>query len=141
MMNARFFRICAAALSAPLVVALAAGCPGTLTEEEKAIFQGGGTCPDVPAMLTAKCGTANCHAAGSATVDLASPNMESRLVSVAGTESCGSVILANPIDAAGSLIYAKLLDPPPCGLKMPLGGSMSDLEINCVKLWIESLDP
>ena len=113
-MNARFFRFCVATLGASLVVALAAGCPGTLTEEEKQIFQGGGACPDVPAMLAEKCGSANCHGSGSpSSVDLGSPNVESRIVSVAGTESCGSAILANPLDAAGSLIYAKLVDPPP----------------------------
>lgn len=118
----------------------AAGCPGTLTEEEKQMFQGGGACPDIPSLLAAKCGTAGCHPQGGA-LDLASPSVEARLVGKASSATCSGAVFANPADPEGSLLYKKLNDSPPCGSKMPLGASLSPLEINCIKDWIADLDP
>ncbi len=121
-------------------IVVASGCPGTLTEEEKKVFQGGGSCPDIPSLLTAKCGIAGCHPQGG-TLDLASPGVDTRLVGTAASMTCGSAVFANPADPEGSLLHKKLLDSPPCGTKMPLGASLSPLEIDCIKDWIGTLDP
>lgn len=120
-------------------IVVASGCPGTLTEEEKKMFQGGGSCPDIPSFLAAKCGTAGCHPQG-APLDLASAGVETRIVGQAPTVTCAGQIVANPADPEGSLIYKKLNDSPPCGSKMPLGSSLSPTEIDCIKTWIGTLE-
>jgi len=140
MHHARLLRSSVALFVVASWIVVASGCPGTLTEEEKKIFQGGGSCPDVPSLLTAKCGIAGCHPQGG-TLDLASSGIEARLVGKAASMACGSTVLANPADPAASLLYLKLEDSPPCGTKMPLGSSLSPLEISCIKDWIGTLDP
>jgi hypothetical protein len=140
MLQGRQLRAGVALFSIMSWIVCAAGCPGTLTEEEKAIFQGGGACPDVPSLLAAKCGTAGCHPQGSP-LDLASPNVETRLVGKASSPTCKGTVFAIPANPEGSLLYEKLKDSPPCGSKMPLGASLSPLEINCIKDWIGGLDP
>lgn len=142
MSHARLLRSIVALCAVFSWIVVAAGCPGTLTDEEKEMFQGGGVCPDVPSLLVSKCGTAGCHVEGASAagaLDLISPNVESRLVGVAGTAGCNSMPLVDPTDAANSLLYAKIVDPPPCGLKMPLGATLTTLEIDCIKTWIEGL--
>jgi hypothetical protein len=119
---------------------VASGCPGTLTEEEKKVFQGGGSCPDIPSFLVSKCGMAGCHPQGGLP-DLASPGVEARIVGKAGSATCGGATLANPSDPEGSLLYKKLQDSPPCGTKMPLGSSLAPFEIDCIRDWIGTLDP
>jgi hypothetical protein len=123
--------------------ALVAGCPGNLTDEEKAEFQGLGNCPDIPKLFAERCSSAGCHSMISpqANLDLISPNLEGRVVSVAATDNCKNAVLANPIDAEGSILYGKVTDTPPCGVRMPVGEPLSPSEIACVKRWIEGLDP
>jgi hypothetical protein len=125
------------AIASWLVVAF--GCPGTLTEEEKKMFQAGGNCPDIPSFLAAKCGTAGCHPQG-APLDLASAGVETRIVSQAASATCNGQVIANPADPEGSLLHRKLNDSPPCGSKMPLGASISPTEIDCIKAWIGTLE-
>ena len=141
MHHARLLRSSVAFVALASWIVVVSGCPGTLTEEEKKMFQGGGSCPDIPSLLTSKCGMAGCHPQGGTTVDLASPGVESRLVGKAATAACGGSVLANPADPAGSLLYKKLNDSPPCGSKMPLGSSLSPNDIDCIKTWIGELDP
>ena len=38
-----------------------------------------------------------------------------------------------------SLLYTKLLAQPPCGERMPNGGSVSDAQLSCVLAWIKSV--
>ena len=140
MPHARLLRSSAVLFVLASWILVVSGCPGTLTEEEKKIFQGGGSCPDVPSLLLAKCGIAGCHPQGG-TLDLASSGIETRLVGKAASMTCGGAVLANPADPAGSLLFKKLEDAPPCGTKMPLGSSLSPLEIDCIKAWIGTLDP
>lgn len=141
MHHARLLRSSVVLFLAASWIAVVSGCPGTLTEEEKKMFQGGGSCPDVPSLLTAKCGMAGCHPQGGTLVDLASPGVAARVVGKTSTPTCNGVVLANPADPEGSLLHKKLQDSPPCGSKMPLGASLSPLEIDCIKDWIGTLEP
>jgi hypothetical protein len=123
--------------------ALLAGCPGTLTDEEKAKFTGGGTtfeCEEIGPYLTKKCGTAGCHGATTpaSNLDLVSPGVEQRIANK--TAMCGG-LLANTNDPQSSSIYTKLLDPPPCGARMPfLQEKLPDEEIDCVLTWLEGIE-
>ena len=121
-------------------IVVASGCPGTLTDEEKKMFQGGGACPDVPSLLAAKCGTAGCHPQGG-TLDLASSGVEARLVGKAGSPTCSGATLADPANPTNSLLYKKINDSPPCGSKMPIGGTLTQLEVGCIEDWISGLEP
>ena len=38
-----------------------------------------------------------------------------------------------------SLLYTKLTAQPPCGVRMPSGGSVSDSELSCTLAWIKSV--
>jgi hypothetical protein len=140
MHHARLLRSSVAFVALASWIVVASGCPGTLTEEEKKMFQGGGSCPDIPSLLTAKCGLSGCHAQGS-TPDLGSAGVEARIVGKTSSPTCGGAVLANPAAPEESLLYKKLLDSPSCGSKMPIGATLSPLEIDCIKDWIGTLDP
>lgn len=140
MHHARLLRSSVAFVAVASWIVVTSGCPGTLTEEEKKMFQGGGSCPDVPSLLTAKCGLAGCHGPGSAP-DLGSPGVEARIVGKSASPTCGGAVLANPAAPEESLLYKKLQDSPSCGSRMPIGAPLSPLEIDCIRDWIGSLDP
>ena len=68
-------------------------------------------------------------------LDLVSPGLASRVVGVVA-KGC-SVMLADPADPEGSLIYQKLSPTPPCGAPMPLARPpLSRAEVACVLAWI-----
>lgn len=124
-----------------LLMTVFAGCPGTLDNKDQ-FLAGGANCPsDVPAFLAQKCGTANCHssAAPAAMLDLQSPGVEARVTDKTGAQCIGK--LANTSDPENSLLYTKLLDPPGCGLRMPIGAPLSAEEAICIAQWIETLTP
>jgi hypothetical protein len=96
-------------------------------------------CDEAPALLEAKCGNVGCHAdlqtAGD--VDLITEPLDSRLAEQEGTcDSTFKVVV--PGDAQASMLYLKLTAPP-CGGKMPIGGTLTDDEIKCVENWINGL--
>lgn len=127
-----------------------AGCPGTLADKElyEAALDGAGgptgadgaagPCGDVVARIfVPTCGGTGCHGARAPQqdLDLVSPGVASRVVGVAG-KGC-SVVLADPADPEGSLIYQKLLPIPPCGSPMPLARPpLSRADAACVLAWI-----
>ncbi len=139
-MRTRFQFILLASALGTSIALLSAGCPGTL-ENKEAFLAGSGNCPDMPAFLADKCGTANCHsgAAPAAMLDLKSPGVEARVADKPGAQCVGK--LANTSDPENSLLYTKLLDPPGCGLRMPIGAPLSAEESFCVAQWIETLTP
>lgn len=125
--------------------ALLAGCPGTLTDEEKAKFTGSGgptfECEAIGPYLEKKCGSAGCHGATTpaSNLDLVSPGVEERIADK--TAMCGG-LLVNTNDPQASVVYTKLLDPPPCGGRMPfLQEALPSEEIDCVLTWIEGIEP
>jgi hypothetical protein len=148
MRTERIARWTALGLSALLGLLALAGCPGTLKDKERFLPDGGGggaggaaACADVstvPAQIFAnKCGGNGCHGAMAPQqgLDLESPGVAARVVGVPAKECTG--ILADPQDPAGSVLYTKLLDTPPCGARMPFNlAKLSATEIACVKEWI-----
>jgi hypothetical protein len=129
-----------------------AGCPGTLADKElyEAALDGGrgpngldggadaGPCGDVVARIfVPTCGGTSCHGtdAPQQGLDLVSPGLASRVVGVAA-KGC-SVLLADPTNPEGSLIYQKLSPSPPCGAPMPLARPpLSRADADCVLAWI-----
>jgi hypothetical protein len=128
-----------------------AGCPGTLADKElyEAALDGAvpkgadggadaGPCGDVVARIfVPTCGGTSCHGAQAPQqdLDLVSPGVASRVVGVAA-KGC-SVLLADPADPEGSLIYQKLSPTPPCGAPMPLARPpLSRADAACVLAWI-----
>ncbi len=99
----------------------------------------GGACPDIPQFFAATCTASTCHNASDEAqgLNLQSPDVTSRLVSVMATEGPG--LLVDPSAPSASVLYLKLTASPPFGAQMPLGqkplpGAMTA----CVLDWIES---
>ena len=81
-----------------------------------------------------------CHGAGAQQVDLVSTGMESRVVGKNSSDKlmCAGRVLVS--DSGGpSLLVEKIMDQPPCGQRMPVGGTLSDMEIECVQDWVDSI--
>jgi hypothetical protein len=121
---------------------LLAGCPGKLREPERFLDGGagdGGTnCPDVPKEIFAKkCAGNSCHGGSTPALglDLVAPDVATRVV---GKDSMGCTgrPLADPSAPETSVLYIKVAPGDMCGSRMPLGNSLSDEEVDCVKSWI-----
>ena len=58
-----------------------------------------------------------------------------------GTPGCnaGAHKLIDKAQPEKSLLYTKLTAQPPCGVRMPSGGSVSDAELSCTLAWIKSV--
>jgi hypothetical protein len=138
-------------VSALSLVCLA--CPGTLQDPERFVHDAavdgptvdteagadGGGCPDVPTQIfAAKCGVAGCHSASSPQqgLDLASPNVGDRIT---GACAKGGGYLVDPTNPSSSVIYKKLMNPPPFGSQMPLGQPLDDATIACVLAYVSTL--
>jgi hypothetical protein len=138
---------------AALVVSLVglAGCPGTLGFDPNAGGNPDGSipmsCTTLDSVLT-KC-TASCHnPAGQATfadLDLMSDGVATRLVDVpattGGTGMCsgkGNLLDKTTLPATGILID-KIKGTQTCGGRMPLGGSLSSAETDCLQAWANGL--
>ena len=99
----------------------------------------GGACPDVPQFLAATCTASRCHSASDEAqgLDLQSPDVTSRLVSVMASEGPG--LLVDPSAPSASVLYLKLTASPPFGAQMPLGQKpLPQATTACVLDWIES---
>jgi len=129
----------------------ATGCPGTLTDKERFLIDGGadstgaldtggetGACGDVVTRIfQPQCGNSGCHGAVAPQqqLDLVSAGVAARVVGVNGTECSG--LLANPASPETSLLYTKLSAHPPCGAQMPLAAmALSSADMACVLAWI-----
>jgi hypothetical protein len=95
-------------------------------------------CGDVPTrVFLPSCAGNGCHSAAAPQqgLDLASPDVASRVVGVSG-KMC-LVVLADPTNPEGSLLYQKLAVKPPCGAQMPLARpALSAADAACVLKWI-----
>jgi hypothetical protein len=127
------------------------GCPGDLTDPGRfsGQFGGGGgggtggsdagTCPDVPMLFATTCTGSGCHNSASPVegLDLQSPGLYARLSGVKPMGGPG--LLIDPANPASSVVYLKLMSPPPFGSRMPLTGTpLSAADIACVLSWITS---
>jgi len=151
-MRTDFWRRLSRAALGCLVLA-ATACPGTLTDKERFLVDGGldatlpvdataetgsGVCGDVVMRIfKPQCGSSNCHGAQAPqqNLDLVSAGVAARVVGVNGTECSG--VLANPASPETSLLYTKLSVHPPCGAQMPLARTaLSSDDMACVLEWI-----
>lgn len=85
------------------------------------------------------CGLTGCHAKGSATIDLASAGVASRIVNQKSISMMckGRVYVSST--GQSSLLLDKLGASPPCGQRMPIGGMLSAADTKCLTDWVKSL--
>ncbi len=97
-------------------------------------------CAEACEIIETRCATAGCHSAMNpqGMLDLASPNIATRLKDKAGTTAgCTTEKLYVEGKPEESIIYGKLLNPPACGtIRMPVGLPLKDDEIACVLRWL-----
>jgi hypothetical protein len=102
-----------------------------------------GACGDVTTRIfVPTCGGTGCHSAKAPQqgLDLESAGVAARVVGISG-KMC-PVILADPANPAGSLMYQKLAVKPPCGAQMPLARpALSAADSACVLAWIAAQAP
>ena len=95
---------------------------------------------DFRGLLQTKCGNASCHGAPATNtgLDLTSSSLAMRLAGRKGASSCTDKLLVDTGNPEQSLLYLKVSGSS-CGVRMPLGGSLSASEQSCVLTWIEGL--
>jgi hypothetical protein len=149
-------------LASLALAAVLSGCPGSIDEEmfrssregstrtDATANEGGaGACPsgvnDVHRdLIVPKCATAGCHStmARAGALDLESANLGSRLIGVAATSAaCAprALVTVNGATVDG-VFFGRLLEAPPCGLRMPLGmPGLTAQEIECMKGYMRTL--
>lgn len=123
---------------------LVGGCPGSI--EDPAAFEQFPTCPgniDVERLFVSRCGSSICHGgAGGAPqggLDLTTPPVSNFLLTEAGEaeHSCGGMPLIDLQNPGNSYLLAKIEGPPAsCGDRMPLFGSLSRDEIQCIRSYV-----
>jgi hypothetical protein len=112
---------------------------GTATGKDAGATAAG--CPAACDLIKARCATAGCHAAtaSAAGLDLASAGLVMRLSGMtAHSAPCSGKTLLDPAMPDKSLLYAKLIDPPLCGARMPLGAALAATDIDCMRRWVAS---
>ncbi len=104
--------------------------------EGRATADAGGC--DFPQLMAARCASAGCHDASSkaANLDLASEGLRARLADTPGSAACPDHLQVDTENPENSLIYLKVTDAPPCGARMPYGGTLSDDEQACMLAWL-----
>ena len=123
-----------------------AGCPGSIPVEDRARFVGGNSCgialESVPStILVQRCATSACHDTSSRAggLDLASPNVASRLLGVQSATCTGHTLLVAG-DVSHSFFFQKLNPNPACGTQMPNGmPPLSAADLACIQAWLRSV--
>ena len=96
-------------------------------------------CPEACALLQQHCALSGCHAgsAPAASLDLSSDGLVERLGSAhATTAACSGRALIDGTAPDESVLYGKLLDPPLCGLRMPIGTPLGPDQIACMRRFV-----
>ena len=71
--------------------------------------------------------------------DFGSSSVEDRLIGKpAGEGVCKDKVLITT-DGSPSLLLQKLMDPPPCGTKMPLGVTLPASDVACISDWVNAV--
>src|SRR3954471_3759459 len=119
----RSLLVAAALALMPVAPAALLGCPGSLEDPGRFAGQfgtdgGSSACDNVPVFLQTTCATTSCHTSTTPAgmLDLASPDIASRLTGKKAAGSMGLLIDASQPD--DSVLYTKLMDPPPFGSRM-----------------------
>ena len=123
-----------------LALSVLSGCPGDLVDPDRFLTGrdggGGGGCSlDVEQdIFQAKCATAGCHDATTASgaLDLATAGVKDRLRT--GTATCTSAAGQR----AGTFMLNKVSASPSCGGPMPLGGTpLTSAEVSCLNAYLQ----
>jgi hypothetical protein len=85
------------------------------------------------------CGTVGCHAAKQMQVDLVSAGVTARLVDQKSASATCKDRVFIATDGKPSLLLQKLSATPPCGAKMPLVGTLTSANEDCLNQWVMSL--
>lgn len=96
-------------------------------------------CPHACELIASRCATAGCHAQKGAAVglDLESPGLVARVSgATAQSSACSGKSVLDRQKPEQSLLYTKLIDPPACGARMPLGGALAAADIDCMKRFV-----
>jgi hypothetical protein len=127
-----------------LVLALGAGCPGSLEDPSRFQMQmmTGGCAAQIDVetqIFPMKCNTTACHEGPSSSsgLDLTTPGQKKRLVGLKSL-SCPSRTIVTPSSPSMSVILDRVSDMPVCGVRMPLARDpLKTEEIDCLKAWVE----
>jgi hypothetical protein len=92
------------------------------------------------ALMLTKCGNATCHGGPSAGagLDLTTDGLAQRVAGRRGSDACASYLLIDTAVPDQSALYLKVTDHA-CGVRMPLGGTLSSPEQQCILQWIDKL--
>jgi hypothetical protein len=115
--------------------------PGNDSGAAQASDAGAGAIPACATdLFKAKCGLSGCHGADQAQVDLVSAGVEGRLIDQPSSEmaACKGRTFVTT-DGTPSLLLDKVSSQPPCGTKMPLGGSLTAGELSCMTDWVTAV--
>lgn len=95
---------------------------------------------DFKALMQSKCGSSGCHGAPATStgLDLTSADLATRLQGRKASDSCSDYLLIDPDNPEKSALYL-MVTPNSCGVRMPIGGSMSAADQACVLSWLQSL--
>lgn len=94
---------------------------------------------DFKALMMSKCGNPACHGGPNAStgLDLTSDDLRGRTANVNGSGACNDNPLIDAADPEQSALYL-IVTGNACGLRMPLGGTLSAAEQTCVLEWIKA---
>jgi hypothetical protein len=109
-------------------------------DAESPVAPDAGPACDFRALVQSKCASASCHGApalGSG-LDLTSASLATRVEGRKGAGACSDKLLIDEDEPARSVIYLRVTGAT-CGVKMPLGGSLTASEQACVLSWVEGL--
>ena len=97
-----------------------------------------GGCDPPTTIFPTTCATAACHSSAlqQAHLDLQSPGLPTRLIGKAAYTCAGDLINASNPDS--SVLYLQVTAAPPDTFRMPLGGTLTDEQIACMKQWVEN---
>jgi len=95
---------------------------------------------DFRGLMQMKCGNASCHGGptNSTGLDLTSAGLAMRVEGRKGAGGCEDELLVDAQDPERSVLYQRVVGTD-CGVKMPLGASLTASEQACVLSWIEGL--
>jgi len=95
---------------------------------------------DFRGLIQMKCGNASCHGAPAMNtgLDLTSASLATRVAGRKGAGACTSNLLIDKDYPEQSKLYLKVTGTS-CGTKMPVGGSLTAGDQQCILSWIEGL--
>jgi hypothetical protein len=95
---------------------------------------------DFRALMQARCGNASCHGGPMAStgLDLTSAGLAERVKGQRANAACSQYLLIDVAKPEQSALYLKVTNEA-CGVRMPVGGSLSSSEQACVLQWIDRL--